>query len=307
MPKTLITTTINPDLDDFASSYAYYKLLSSDSEDYDLSFYGKFQPDAQFVIDRFVIDDFQLNKLEKYDSYILLDDSNPEKIPNIVQKDLVKEIIDHHDIELARQHYPNANINIEQVGATATLVFGKYNEFRRDPSLLVARLLLASILTSTLNLQSNITTDKDRSAVDYLKNLYGLDEKLAFSVFDYKTAYIRSNLINTLRDDFKIVDINGIKIAITQLEVTGAEEIVEKNMQTIKQTNESLRKREGARFAFLVAVDIRQELTILVAEDAILVKMLQEKLNVTFAEERALIYDFLLRKEIVRRLGIKIL
>lgn len=303
MPKTLITTTLNPDLDDFASSYAYYKLLSNGSEDFELSFYGKFQPEAQFVIDRFVIDDFKIDKREKYEEFILLDDSNPEKIPDMVRKELVKEIIDHHDIELARQNYPSANINIEQVGATATLVFQKYTEYKRDPSLLVARLLLASILTSTLNLQSHNTTDKDKSAVEYLKNLYDLDEKLAFAVFDYKTAYIKNNLINTLRNDLKVVDINGIKIAITQLEVTGAEEIVQKNMHVIKQTNESLRKREGAKYAFLTAVDIKEGVTILVAEDVMLIQMLQDKLHITFGEERAVIYDFLLRKEIVRRLG----
>ena len=60
---------------------------------------------------------------------------------------------------------------IEEVGAAATLVAEKYKLFNYEISRNAAILLYYGIISNTVNLNSKITTDRDRKMVEWFKKI----------------------------------------------------------------------------------------------------------------------------------------
>ncbi|HXV28573.1 MAG TPA: DHH family phosphoesterase, partial [bacterium] len=93
----------------------------------------------------------------------------------------VREILDHHDVnKLAqiREHYPSAEIAIEEIGSSSTLAAGIISnppEMRED----LAKLLLAGLISDTSNLTDPDpakVTDKDRKVAETLRQRAGGQE-----------------------------------------------------------------------------------------------------------------------------------
>ncbi len=88
------------------------------------------------------------------------------------------EIIDHHRLGVISTLKPVKFLN-DPVGSTSTIIAGKYRDAGIAPVTTIAGILLAGILSDTLNLKMSTTTPQDRDAVAWLAPLAGVDP-LAF-------------------------------------------------------------------------------------------------------------------------------
>jgi len=128
----LVTAYSNPDLDGTACMIAYAEFLQKEGYSATAAFYGVLHREAQFVFDTFNIvcpknaDSFST----KTTRVVLVDASDVNGISNSIHPLQVIELIDHRKINQAHR-FPHAKIQIELVGAAATLIAEKFANYHK--------------------------------------------------------------------------------------------------------------------------------------------------------------------------------
>lgn len=283
MSKILITAKISPDLDGVACAYAYAKLLNfvDKKNEYIAGFYGEPLIEAKYLFERFNINEgFVYNPEMEFAKFILVDASELKGMPEVIRANDVIEAIDHRSVHHASEIFPKAKIQIEEVGAAATLIFEKYQELKLPLDEKSAYLLLGAIYSNTLNFQSDITNQRDRDAVQSLEHSgVFIPENLISQMFEYKSEFINSNLEQSIIGDFKAFD-NGIGIA--QLEGFNLNQVVESQIKEIKEILKKLKEKHNLKFIFLTAADLKNNYNNFVVIDKETESLLTESMGLSF-------------------------
>jgi len=302
MSRILITAKISPDLDGVACAYAYAELLNQidKNNEYIAGVYGEAYIEAHYLLERFNIKEgIIFNPKNKFDKFILVDASDIKGMPEVIREEDVIEVIDHRKIHQAPDIFPNAKVQVEMVGAAATLIFEKFKENKIMLSLNSRYLLLGAIYSNTLNFKSSIVNERDRDAVKNLKNEceIKLPDNLIEEMFLYKSNYIEKNLEKTMISDFKSFD-NGLDIA--QLEAYEMEKIVNKKLLLIREVLMKLKEENNLKYIFLTVADIKNAHNIFVVVDEKTKLLLEKSLNLTFNDDMVSYNgELLLRKQIM--------
>lgn len=302
MSKILITAKISPDLDGAACAYAYAELLNQIDKDneYVAGIYGEAHIEARYLLERFNIKEgIFFNAKIKFDKFILVDASDIKGMPEVIREQDVIEVIDHREIHRASEIFPNAKVQVEMVGAAATLIFEKFTENKIKPSINSRYLLLGAIYSNTLDFKSSVVSPRDKEAVEFLKNdgEIKIPSNLIDEMFLYQSNYIEKNLEKTIISDFKSFD-NGLGIA--QLEAYEMEKIVNKNLPAIREVLIKLKDENNLKYIFLTVADIKNAHNIFVVIDEKTKLLLEKSLNLTFNDD-LISYnsELLLRKQIM--------
>lgn len=301
MSKILITAKISPDLDGIACAYAYAKLLNiiDKENEYVAGIYGEAQIEAKYLLNRFNINNGLIYNPEfEFAKFILVDASELKGMPEVIRVDDVIEAIDHRSINRTSEIFPNAKIQIEEVGAAATLIFEKYKENNLPLDQNSVYLLLGAIYSNTLNFQSDIADQRDRDAVESLKNSgFEIPESLIEDMFKYKSEYISDHLEEVIISDFKAFE-NGVGVA--QLEGFNLVDIVGDKLIEIKNILRKLKEENNLRYIFLTCADIRNNYNVFVISDEDTKMLLSKSLGLIFNEQGiAKNTKLILRKQIV--------
>ncbi|MFA6514438.1 MAG: DHH family phosphoesterase [Patescibacteria group bacterium] len=302
MSKILITAKIGQDLDGVACAYAYAAFLNSTDKknEYVAGIYGEPHIEARYVLEQLTITSgLVYNPETEFDKFILVDASELKGMSEVIRAEDVIEVIDHRETHRAPELFPQAKIQIEKVGAAATLIFEKIKQQKLPLDKNSVFLLLGAIYSNTLNFQSDVANERDRAAVEALENDYGVKIPPDFisKMFLYKTEYIKEHLEESIISDFKNFD-NGIGIA--QLEGFNLNKIVEKKIEEIKTVLIELKEKYQLKYIFLNAADIKKNYNIFVAIDEETRALLSASLTLTFNENQiAKNNKLLLRKQIL--------
>ncbi len=173
------------------------------------------------------------------------------------------EILDHHRLDTPSTHTP-IRVSIEIVGSTSTLVSERIENSGMCPPADIAGVLLAGLLSDTLNLSSPTTTDRDKKASSWLarwafikgsplegqnQNDYGLSVLAASAGLSKRSAY------EVVNSDLKIYSIGSTQFAIAQAEVSDLNEVSE-HLEDISSALDGLRDKRNVDFAILMVTDI---------------------------------------------------
>jgi len=91
-------------------------------------------------------------------------------------------VMDHHQLQGNAIEFAEPNVvEIQPWGSTTTILAFKYFQSNRDIPRPIAGCLLSGILSDTVNLQSSTTTELDRSAVQVLAGMAGIEDLHAYS------------------------------------------------------------------------------------------------------------------------------
>lgn len=300
--KILLTPKINPDIDGIACAYAYHKLLIRQSPNYTAIIYGKPHIEAQYVIDRFNINDIQFNSNEYFDRFILCDASDLTGMPNVFQKKDVIEVIDHRESYSTSEQFPNATLVIELVGAAATLITEKYMKSNVEIDFNSAILLYGAIFSNTLNLRGSVTTQRDINATKWIESKIHIPKNFIKEMFQAKTDRLLKNLEETFTNDSKEFEFNDIRFGISQLEVCNAKTLLDKKQNQIFDLLDKLKKQQNLSFNFLTIADVDHESNIFITKDMRAQEILGGSFNVIFSDSIAFYNKLILRKQIVPKL-----
>lgn len=305
MDKVLITPKINPDLDGVACAYAYAQLLNATSggNQYIAGIYGRPQVEAQFLLDKFDIKDGLIHQpSDAFAKFILVDASDMKGMPAIIRPPDVIEVIDHRLVQQAADLFPQAEIQIEAVGAAATLIWEKARAKRIDLTDQALLLIYGAIFSNTLNLKSDLIQTRDKEAIKFIADkLAGLSlVQTIDEMFRHKTEYIKNNYATVMPDDFKMFDYRGQKLGIAQLEGYDLSNLLNDQTNSIKDVLHELKNKHNLDFIFLTVADIKDGYNIFLTIDSQTQNLLSKKLSLQFnGQGLAKNSRLLLRKQIL--------
>ncbi|MFH1823033.1 MAG: DHH family phosphoesterase, partial [Patescibacteria group bacterium] len=279
--KILVTTYPNPDLDGMACAFAYAEFLNKKGYDAITGIFGAPHREAQFVLDKFNIKINHLESLpEGRENIILADVSNPEALPKPIKPEQVIEIIDHRKTNKAVK-FVNAKIQIEMVGACATLIAEKFRKNNLPISKEAAILLYPAIASNTINFQSKLTTDRDKNISEWLTKQTAFPENFIREIFTAKSN-ITKPLKEILLEDFKTSKFNNTAVGIAQLEIINANQYIKNNLPEIIKILAEIKEQKSLNYIFLNGIDLRGAGNTFVAVNDIDIKLLESILNIKF-------------------------
>jgi inorganic pyrophosphatase/exopolyphosphatase len=171
--------------------------------------------------------------VEAASEYILVDASDLAGLPKEVNPEKVVEVIDHRLHQNAKKVFPNALLQIEPVGAAATLIAERCRNQDVIPSFNSAILLYGAVHSNTQCLLGSVTTARDHEISGWLESIVSIPEDLLDGQFAARRESIIKNISAAiLKESKQYVHASG-DYEITQLEFKGASEFLENNLDLL--------------------------------------------------------------------------
>jgi len=205
---------------------------------------------------------------------ILVDHNEAQQSVSALDEAELIEILDHHRLGNPPTNAP-IKFTVEPVGSTSTLVTEKIAEAGFAPPADIAGLLLAGIISDTLNLISPTTTERDKDAVRRLarwafSSEYVLkDETLetyAEKILGAGTGLGSQPAEEIIKRDVKVYDSGGYKFAISQAEVSDLYELNE-HKDALKKALKEFKEGRDYDFAVLMVTDVVRGSSSLLMQD----------------------------------------
>lgn len=296
--KLLVTSYKNPDLDGTACAIGYAEYLNKNNEDAIAAIFGLVHREAEFVLKTFNIPkpDDATDVIKLYPYIILVDASDTHGISSKINPIQVVEIIDHRKIHEAEK-FPNAHIQIEQVGSAATLITEKFYTNKVDISHNTAVLLYSAIVSNTINFQADVTTNRDIKMAEWLLIKIQLPYNYIHSMF-YDKSQITVPILQVFEHDFAIVTFKDRHIGILQLEIINVHEFITKRSNEINDALRTMKSEKKLDYIFLTAIDLEKATNTFVIIDADTQKLVEESLHVRFKNSVAYKEGIIMRKSI---------
>ncbi len=294
----LVTSYMQPDLDGYGGSYAYAELLRAQGHDAVAAVSGIPNDEVTFVLTAFDIPPLApRDDLHTFTEIVLIDVSEPDLIDPCLDVARVTEILDHRSVHRA-DLFPSASVQIELIGAAATLVAERLRAANHVPTRASAALLIGGIVSNTVNFRAQSTTDRDRAAYAWLAPLAGLPDDFARQLYRAKSDLSGPTLAKRLEDDDVRYEMGGASFVICQLELVDADALVATRKADILAAFAHIAATENAEHVFVTLADVDAGRCVFVAGDAWCEMVLSSALGVTFVDGVARTETLIMRKQI---------
>jgi len=194
---------------------------------------------------------------------ILVDHNEPQQsVPSLEEAELL-EILDHHRLGNPSTHIP-IKMSVDIVGSTSTLVSERMEESGFSAPASIAGIMLAGLLSDTLNLTSPTTTARDRDASKRMARWAFVKgsplENETIQTFGNIVLQASAGLSNrnpreVVTSDLKFYTAGKYSFAIAQAEVTDLNEVQE-HVQSLQTSLDEMRVSKNADFAMLMVTDV---------------------------------------------------
>lgn len=184
--------------------------------------------------------------------FILVDHNEfAQSVPNI-EKAEVLEVIDHHRVADFASRLP-LHFHSEPVGSTCTILASMFFDSQIKVPVNYAGLMLAGIVSDTLNFQSPTTTAKDVEMGQRLSQICQVDsDDLANDIFSVNGPLSEEDLTQLVRQDMKKFTIGRYSVLIAQY-IMASPQI---NAAQLQKTIEDFTRTSGADLYVLALTDI---------------------------------------------------
>jgi manganese-dependent inorganic pyrophosphatase len=295
----LVTTYINPDLDGFSAALVYAELLNKTGKPATAGFFGEYQPEVKFVAQKFGINlSAPLENPEAFNQIILVDVSDLSRLDKRLDSKKVIEIIDHRRVnDLAV--FPNAKFQIEDIGASATLVAERFRKENTAISKDLAVLLCLAIASHTLNFHADDVTQRDKDVFIWLNQKCDFSQQFIKEIFLAKSDLSSAKLGLQMEGDLKTFDCGGKKITIVLLETVDGEILARERGQEIISKLAELKEKLKPDFIFLSIIDLEKLIDFFVSKELEVQDLLKAVLGVEFKDSIAKTEKLIRRKGLV--------
>jgi manganese-dependent inorganic pyrophosphatase len=194
---------------------------------------------------------------------ILVDHNEPRQALGALDEAELIEILDHHRLGNPSTHVP-IRFSVDVVGSTSTLISERIEDVGLSAPPTLAGLMLAGLLSDTLNLTSPTTTERDRRAAERLGRwAFVRSGPLAGeTVVSFGEQVLRAGAGLEARDareivgtDLKVYEAGGFHFSISQAEVTDLLQLSDHLVDLYNALNE-MRERRGLDFSMLMVTDV---------------------------------------------------
>ncbi|OIP24466.1 manganese-dependent inorganic pyrophosphatase [bacterium CG2_30_37_16] len=245
----------NPDTDSIVSAYCLAEFLG---DGYKACASGNLNKETCFIFEKVKMTPPQALDLNKAENYVLVDHNFDEEMMDGIDKDKIEAIYDHHRLGGLSLRSP-IHTRIEPVGCTATIIAKLYREAKKKIPKRIAEILLAAILSDTLEFRSPTTSEVDKEIAKELELIAGIScSELASKLFKAKSDIAGMSIEEVLTADFKEFQHYGTKIGFGVFETVDPKPALKKKEEILEGLAD-LRKKENVDLIFFAIVDILNE------------------------------------------------
>lgn len=271
--KTYIIGHKNPDTDTVVSAIAL-----AECKNHTPAIANSVNKETAFVLERFGFETPRLiSKEEK--KVIIVDVNEPSQISEDIKNEEIIGVIDHHKLGGLTTVEP-ISIRIEPVGSTSTVIANIFNEEKITISQEIASILLAGIVSDTLNFHCPTTTDKDIETAKLLNKIADIDiNELASEMFKAKSDLSGVSPKELVDSDYKMFDIKGKKVGMAVFETVDPAPALRKKDDILKVLIEK-KKNESLDYLFFAVIDILKEIAYFVTASEEDKSLISKALNI---------------------------
>lgn len=194
--------------------------------------------------------------LKKFQRKLILVDHN-ELSQAVMGADEVEilEIIDHHRIGSLTTPQPILFRN-EPVGSTSTIVAESFFRDQVEMPGSIAGLLLAGVVSDTLNLTSPTSTARDARVLQRLEQISGVNARdFTDKLFASGSLLTHKSAGQAITTDLKVYYENGIRFSVAQIEEIGFDQFWKRKGELLTEL-ENYRARHQYAFSALLVTDV---------------------------------------------------
>jgi manganese-dependent inorganic pyrophosphatase len=201
--------------------------------------------------------------LKRVDRKLILVDHNElsQAVHGADEADII-EVVDHHRIVFSTQqpiHFRN-----EPVGSTSTIVARSFINNRIDLPDNIAGILLAGIVSDTLNLTSPTTTQIDRDVLSILEVMAGVNAKeFTEKLFASGSVLVSRPAAQAVTTDCKEYVEQGRRFSVAQIEEIGFTQFWDRKTEVVEAV-ENYCAKKGYYMAALLVTDVVSQTSMLV-------------------------------------------
>ena len=216
----------SPDTDSVTAAIAYAELMKAKGEDYVPVMQGKLNPETETVLKQFGFAAPEIMTDATGKKIALVDHSDLAQAPDNLSAGEVVAVVDHHKIGDVTTNQPIFFWNMP-VGCTGTVLKILYDLEGVAVAPKVAGLMLAAILSDTVNFKSPTCTEADKKAVKELAAIAGVKDTDAIfmEMLKAKSAVAGVPPMDLLHRDYKDFDMKGKKVGVGQLELATLDQV----------------------------------------------------------------------------------
>ena len=259
--KTIVVGHKNPDTDSVLSAILVSKfskkILGFEAES---RMAGDVNNETKYILDLVKEAKPKLIKKITTENVVLVDTTEPGQIIEGLTEDNLVGIIDHHNLgglKSSKAIY----CRVEPIGCVCSLIYKILKEKGVKVDSSSAIMMMAGIVSDTLNLTSPITTAEDRVFLRELTQIAKVDIKeFVTDQFEAKSSLKGISLDKVVECDYKEFEMGGKKVGIGVWETTNPES-VNISASKIMKLLEDKKAKEGLDFLLFGVVDILQNNT----------------------------------------------
>jgi len=196
---------------------------------------------------------------------ILVDHNELAQAVRGADKVPIVEILDHHKLGGFASDTPILFWN-NPVGSTSSIVTMCYQQLGIPIPPSIAGLLMAGLVSDTLNLTSPTTTPADADILNRLSKIAGVDpDTLAEEIFSVGSPLLTMTSDQAITADCKPYEENGHRFSVAQIEELTFAHFDEKR-DALLAALDAFRKRDGLLFACLLVTDINDQTSLLLVQ-----------------------------------------
>lgn len=203
--------------------------------------------------------------LKRVDRKLILVDHNElsQAVKGADQVEII-EIIDHHRIGAFTSRQPMLFVN-RPVGSTSTIVADLFFTYQLPLSKQIAGLLMAGLVSDTLNLTSPTTTELDAAVLSRLSAVTSIDPAVfTEQLFSSGSVLTGRPAKEAIAADCKEYTESGKKFSVAQIEEIGFKNFWERK-EAVVEALESYRRENGCFFSSLLVTDVVRQSSLLLA------------------------------------------
>lgn len=175
----------------------------------------------------------------------------------------IVEIVDHHRLDAPKTRNP-VSIITAPVGSTCTIVFDLWSRSTIELDEKMGRLLLAGISSDTVMLKSPTATLSDRTAVERISSMFGIDyEDFCKDLFSHGSSLSSQDPLRAVSSDFKVYNENGVAFGIGQVEVTTFSDL-EQVRDSYIAALEQIKANNSLEWTMLLVTNVMSEDSLLI-------------------------------------------
>ena len=255
MNKTLIFGHKSPDTDSICSAIIMEDLerYLSRTDNVTACRLGNLNKETEYALNYFKVDVPELiESVENGAEVILVDHNEFMQSVNNIENAKIMKVIDHHricDFQTAEPLFYMA----QPVGCTATILYEVYKTNNIEIKPHIAGLMLSAIISDTLLLKSPTTTIKETRIIDDLAAIAGVDYKVyGLDMLKAGTDLSDYSAEELLNIDAKLVDMNGNKVKIAQVNTVDIESVLKNQAELELAINNTISNEDLDLFVFAV-------------------------------------------------------